>query len=744
MSKAVARFVRQLSESQLLTPAQLDEVNAFPSSQGEDFNALAKDIFKRGWLTKFQLSEIANGRGRDLNIGPYRLLELLGQGGMGQVFKAFHAPMSRIVALKVIRKERLGNENAVKRFHREIQTAAQLSHPNVVVAFDAGQVGSKLYFAMEYVDGIDLAELLARSGPLPVAQACDFIRQAALGLQHAHERGMIHRDIKPHNLMATRLPTKDAAMKADPNRAAVVKILDLGLARAKGGDEEAASVTQDGQGLGTPAYLAPEQARNARGVDIRADIYSLGCTFYHLLTGHAPFKGEIAEVLLKHQADEPEPVETVRPDVPASVALILRKMMAKKPEDRFQTPAEVAEALSEVKAPTTRGGKVNSDLNWTSLLDSRSDFDTPSSGDVLDKKTKVSKKASTAKVLAGLAGDYNVSLLIALGVAGVLVLGAALFGVRHLLGPKPAPPSNQTSQETNTATTKDPNKNTRSAETKTPDKEKEPVKEVKQPPPAKEEVVILDDAGPHFSTEGKWDKQTGAGFYGKTAHVAPKGDAKQYATASWTHEVPKPGIYEVWVTWFPSPDLAFLAPFRVLDDKLVIGSAAVGQQARPDNDIKGVSWTSLGRFLVTSKKLTVQLSSFPATGKVQADAVRFERKGELTNKGPAVQVLGESGEISSSGGVDFGKTSVGRPVVKEITIRNVGTAELQLGKIVMPSGMALISNALSALAPGAATTFKVEFDAKRSVNGQVTFSTNDPNHNPFSFGVRGQLGAAGP
>jgi serine/threonine protein kinase len=309
-TKTVAKFVRQLTESQLLSPAQLEDMKSLPAAHGSDFQALAKDIYKRGWLTRYQLNEIVNGRGRSLIVGSYRLLELLGQGGMGQVFKAFHQPMGRVVALKIIRKERLGNENALKRFEREIQTVGHLSHPNIVVAFDAGTVGSKLFYAMEYLDGIDLAQLVARSGPLPVAQAFDFMRQAAMGLQHAHECGLVHRDIKPHNLIATRLPSKDAT-KTDSNRSAVIKILDLGLARVITADEDA-MVTQDGQGVGTPAYLAPEQARNARAVDIRADIYGLGCTLYHLLTGKTPFKGEIAEVLLKHQTESDMPRRPTR------------------------------------------------------------------------------------------------------------------------------------------------------------------------------------------------------------------------------------------------------------------------------------------------------------------------------------------------------------------------------------------------------------------------------------------------
>jgi hypothetical protein len=190
---------------------------------------------------------------------------------------------------------------------------------------------------MEYVDGIDLARLVRESGPLPVEQACAYIRQAALGLQHAHERGMVHRDIKPSNLL---LMMKEGQ----------VKVLDMGVARLATGpaDETANSLTEDGAVVGTPDYAAPEQIRRPHEADIRADLYSLGCTFYFLLTGRPPFPGvTLGEKLLKHQLDEPEPVEKLNPEVPREVAAIIRRLMAKRPEDRYQTPAELADVLGD-------------------------------------------------------------------------------------------------------------------------------------------------------------------------------------------------------------------------------------------------------------------------------------------------------------------------------------------------------------------------------------------------------------
>src|SRR5262249_54951834 len=251
-----------------------------------------------------------------------------------------HALMSRVVALKVIRKDKLANPDSVKRFYQEVQSAAQLHHPNVVIAHDAGPAGSTHYFAMEYVEGVDLARQGKENRPLPVAPACEYARQVALGLQHAHERGMVHRDIKPHNLLLANLPSGQAQ----------VKILDMGLARLAGQGET--GLTQTGQVLGTPDYLAPEQAFDARKADIRSDIYSLGCTLYFLLTGRPPFTAEtLAQVLLKHQMEQAPALASLRPDVTPALQTVLSTMMAKQPEQRYQTPTEAAEAL----APFARG-----------------------------------------------------------------------------------------------------------------------------------------------------------------------------------------------------------------------------------------------------------------------------------------------------------------------------------------------------------------------------------------------------
>src|SRR5262249_3383132 len=316
-------FFDQLRSSGLLEPEQLEQLAQLPEAKQADPRPLARQVFQRGWLTRHQINQIVAGRAKELFVGPYVLVDRLGEGGMGTVFKARHRHMGRVVALKIIRKEKLANPDAVQRFYREVQAAAQLVHPNIVLAFDAAQDGNTHYLSMEYVDGTDLARLVRESGPLPVAKACEYVRQAALGLQHAHERGMVHRDIKPHNLLLTR--TSGGVTSAGD----LIKILDFGLA-LRGGPERERAITQTGAVIGTPDYIAPEQAINSRSADIRADLYSLGCTFYFLLTGRAPFQGEsLTQVLLQHQMEEAPPLEQLRADTPPVVAAVVRKLMAK-------------------------------------------------------------------------------------------------------------------------------------------------------------------------------------------------------------------------------------------------------------------------------------------------------------------------------------------------------------------------------------------------------------------------------
>jgi WD40 repeat protein len=285
-------------------------------------------------LTPSPGSGSGTGPAPALNDHPrYRVVKLLGAGGMGAVYQAEHRVMERAVALKVISPGLVENPDAVARFQREVKAAAKLAHPNIVTAFDAEQAGDTHFLVMEYVEGTTLAEVIARKGPLPVAHACNYIRQAALGLQHAHQLGMVHRDIKPHNLMLTRQGR--------------IKILDFGLARLASEQVPAQALTEANKMMGTPDYVAPEQANDARSADIRADIYSLGCTLYCLLTGRPPFAdAPLMQKLLSHFERTPPPVSGFRTDVPAELARVLDRMMAKDPAARYQTPAEVALALA--------------------------------------------------------------------------------------------------------------------------------------------------------------------------------------------------------------------------------------------------------------------------------------------------------------------------------------------------------------------------------------------------------------
>ncbi len=326
-------WCRCLREGPLLRPGQRGELPRLQESFTEP-RGLARELLKRDWLTPFQVNQLFQGRAGDIVLGPYLLLERLGEGGMGAVFKARHQIMDRIVALKLIRKDRLADPEAVRRFHREIRAAAQLTHPNIVTAHDADQAGDTHFLVMEYVEGTDLRKLVKQRGPLPVAEACEYVRQAALGLQHAHERGLVHRDIKPANLLLTaQNPT--------------VKILDMGLARLhQAGEQTAGDLTKEGAVMGTPDYMAPEQARESHTVDIRADLYSLGCTLFYLLTGQPPFPGgTLGQKICKHQLEPPPALEERRPGLPPALGALLRRLLAKKPEERYQTPAEVVLAL---------------------------------------------------------------------------------------------------------------------------------------------------------------------------------------------------------------------------------------------------------------------------------------------------------------------------------------------------------------------------------------------------------------
>jgi serine/threonine protein kinase len=343
------QFVQTLCNSGLMTK---DDVNSFvsqlaDSEKPKDGQELATMLFRQGKLTKFQAQTVYRGKTNGLILGDYVVLDELGAGGMGQVFRAQHRGMKRTVALKILPAELTKSESSVDRFHQEVEAAARLIHPNVVTAFDAGEAKKIHFLVMEYVEGKDLDAVVAERGPLPVATVIDYVLQAARGLAYAHSEGVIHRDIKPANLLLDKKGT--------------VKILDMGLARAtpQGGVLDATvdrGLTQSGDVMGTVDYMSPEQAASTKHADARSDVYSLGCTMFFLLTGRPIYEGDtLVERVLAHREKKLPNLKKVRGDVPQSLALAFRRMVGKKPEYRFSSMDEVVQALEQCEAPQGTG-----------------------------------------------------------------------------------------------------------------------------------------------------------------------------------------------------------------------------------------------------------------------------------------------------------------------------------------------------------------------------------------------------
>jgi serine/threonine-protein kinase len=328
-----------LAQYQFLSPAQAEELRPLVQNLA-DRRALAGELIRRDWLTPYQANQILTDNHEHLVLGSYRLRERIGEGAMGQVYKAWSLKLERIVAVKMIKKEMVSLPKAMDRFRREVETASQLKHPNIAFVRDADDIDGRVFLVMEFIDGFNLSQRVKEHGAVPIPDAVEYIRQAALGLQHAFERGIVHRDIKPANLMVT-------MTKVDEEPRPLVKILDFGLARYEIEHENSTRLTQVGMMLGTIDYVAPEQATDSRSADIRADIYSLGCALFYLITARPAFLGNsVVEKLGPRVTGEAPPIRAVRPEVDSGLEAVLLKIMARLPEDRYQTPIEVAEALA--------------------------------------------------------------------------------------------------------------------------------------------------------------------------------------------------------------------------------------------------------------------------------------------------------------------------------------------------------------------------------------------------------------
>lgn len=347
---SVDNFLDLVRRSELVASDQLDrsldELKAKHGGQlPDDADLLADHLVAAELLTRWHCDMIFNRKYKGFTLKNYKLLRPLGSGGMSTVYLAEHTLMNRRRAIKVLPKNRVNDSSYLARFRLEAQATASLDHPNIVRAYDIDNEGDNHFLVMEYVQGRDLQSIVKENGPLDYEAAADYIAQAAEGLQHAHESGLIHRDIKPANLLV--------------DTTNVVKILDLGLALFSSEDDKASlTIAHNENVLGTADYLSPEQALNSHKVDLRADIYSLGCTLYYLLTGHPPFpEGTLAQRIAKHQAQMPTSIKGDRPDAPDAIINICLKMMQKKPQNRYGSAREVADALYAFMAERSSGAR---------------------------------------------------------------------------------------------------------------------------------------------------------------------------------------------------------------------------------------------------------------------------------------------------------------------------------------------------------------------------------------------------
>jgi len=336
-SSTISTFAEALKKSRLLSEDQIQaRMKEFQDASVDlsDPKSLAQAFVASEDITKWQADKLLSGKHKGFFLGKYKLLGHIGTGGMSSVYLAEHIKMGDKRAVKVLPKSRVSDTSYLHRFQREARAIAALNHPNIVRAYDIDNDGDLHYIVMEYVDGDDLQTWVKRDGPFSFERAAEVILQAARGLQHAHDCGMIHRDVKPANLLI------DSQRK--------IKLLDMGLALYAEQGETSLTIEHNENVLGTADYLAPEQALNSHKVDHRADIYGLGCTLYFMLAGHPPFpEGTLAQRIAKHQTEMPESLRKVRPDCPGELEGIVVKMIQKEPQYRYQSATAVAEVLEE-------------------------------------------------------------------------------------------------------------------------------------------------------------------------------------------------------------------------------------------------------------------------------------------------------------------------------------------------------------------------------------------------------------
>lgn len=340
---SIEAFLGYVAESQLLRREEAQRIlNEAPLEKRQDSMAAARWFVERDALTKFQAQMLLRGKPKGLVLGDCVVLDLLGRGGMGAVYRAWHRRMERLVAIKVLPPSAARDRQLADRFRREVKAAARLSHPNIVAAYDAGEQHGILYLVMEFVEGQNLAAWIKMRGAMAVAHAVEVVRQAADGLAYAHEQGVIHRDIKPSNLM---IESRDGG---------TIKVLDMGLARL-GNDAPADSnavtgITRSGMLIGTAEYMAPEQAINVKQVDQRADIYSLGATLYFLLVGRHMYSGNsFLEIVMAHQMLPVPSLRVHRADIPPELEQLFHRLVAKRADDRPQSMREVVAALDRIR-----------------------------------------------------------------------------------------------------------------------------------------------------------------------------------------------------------------------------------------------------------------------------------------------------------------------------------------------------------------------------------------------------------